>query len=198
MSCWAVTAVKLRSLCKTRLARSLSPQGRAQLVSAMLSHVVSVLGRASGVDHVAVVTPEPTALPGSVIALDDSGGGLNEALTAAALEAWRQGADRLLIVHADLPLIEPEEVTALIQASRASGLAIAPDRHDLGTNGLCLIPSTAVRFEFGPASFERHLAQAAALSLSPAVVRLPGLAFDVDEPDDLRCWSGYGEEAIFS
>ncbi|MGH8328455.1 MAG: 2-phospho-L-lactate guanylyltransferase, partial [Steroidobacteraceae bacterium] len=121
---------------------------------------------------------------------------LNEALTAAALEARQRGAERLVLVHADLPLLEPEEVTALIEASKASGLAIAPDRHGRGTNALCLTWPPAVRFEFGPDSLAKHLAQAAALGLSPAVVRLPGLAFDLDDPDDLHCWSGLSEEVV--
>lgn len=189
MSCWSITAVKPVSSGKTRLAGHLSPQRRSELVTGMLRHVLSVLSRVSGVDQVAVVSPGGNALPGHVIALADPGGGLNEALAAAALEARQRGAERLVIVHADLPLLQPEEVTALIEASRASGLALAPDRRDRGTNALCLSWPPAVCFEFGPDSFHRHLAQAAARSLSPAVVRLPGLAFDLDEPQDLRCWS---------
>jgi 2-phospho-L-lactate guanylyltransferase len=181
--------VKPVSSGKMRLAGHLSPQRRAELIAAMLSHVLSVLSRASGVDRVAVVSPERSALPGHVVPLADPGGGLNGALTAAALEARQSGAERLLIVHADLPLLEPEEVTALIEASKASGLALAPDRHGRGTNALCLSWPPAVCFEFGPDSFRRHVAQASARGLLPAVVRLPGLAFDVDEPDDYHCWS---------
>lgn len=196
MSCWSITAVKSLAFCKTRLANQLSQQRRVELVSGMLGHVLSVLSRTTGVDQVAVVSPERGALPERVIALDDPGGGLNEALTAAALEARRRGAERLVLVHADLPLLEPAEVAALIEASRSSGLAIAPDRHGRGTNALCLSWPPAIRFEFGPESFPKHLAQAAARGLSPAVVRLPGLAFDLDEPDDLRCWSELSEEVV--
>jgi len=196
MSCWSLTAVRPLSRCKSRLANHLSQERRIELVSSMLGHVLSVLGRARGVDRVAVVSPDPPALPTPVVALRDSGGGLNEALTAAAVEARRRGAERLLIVHADLPLLEPEEVTALIEASTASGLAIAPDRHGRGTNALCLTWPATIRFEFGPESLAKHLAQAAAWGLSPAVVRLPGLAFDVDEPDDLYSWSGPRAEVV--
>lgn len=187
MSCWSITAVKPVASGKMRLAGHLSPQRRAELVADMLSHVLSVLSRASGVDRVAVVGPG-SALPGHVVRLADPGGGLNDALTAAALEARQSGAERLLIVHADLPLLEPEEVTALVEASKASGLALAPDQHGRGTNALCLSWPPALCFEFGPDSFRRHVAQATARGLSPAVVRLPGLAFDVDEPDDYHCW----------
>ncbi|MHB8811977.1 MAG: 2-phospho-L-lactate guanylyltransferase [Steroidobacteraceae bacterium] len=198
MSCWSITAVKPVSSGKTRLAGHLSPQRRAELVAGMLSHVLSVLSRATGVDRVAVVGPERSALPGHVVPLADPGGGLNDALAAAALEARQNGAERLLIVHADLPLLEPEEVTALVEASKASGLALAPDRHGRGTNALCLSWPPAVGFEFGPDSFRRHVAQATARGLSPAVVRLPGLAFDLDEPGDFHCWPGFDQEVVSS
>lgn len=194
MSCWSVSAVKSLSGCKTRLSECLSLQRRIELVAAMLSHVLSVLSRSPGVDRVAVLSPDPMTLPEHVIGLHDPGCGLNEALTVAALEARQRGADRLLIVHPDLPLLQPEEVTAFIEASRTSGLSIAVDRHGRGTNALCLSLPAAIRFQFGRESFERHLAQAAARDLSPTVVRLPGLAFDLDEPADLRSWSGYGQE----
>ena len=193
MSCWSLSAVRRFPECKTRLAECLSTQRRMQLVATMLGHVVSVLRRVPGVDQVAVVSPEPMSLPEHVISFDDPGGGLNQALTAAALEALHRGADRLLIAHADLPFLQPEEVMTLIEASKSSGLAIAPDRRGSGTNALCLTLPPTIRFQFGPESFERHLAQAAARDISPAVVRLPGLAFDLDEPADLRSWSGYGE-----
>jgi 2-phospho-L-lactate/phosphoenolpyruvate guanylyltransferase len=196
VSCWSITAVKSLASCKTRLAAHLSQQRRTALATDMLSHVLSVLSRAEGVDRVAVVSPEHPVLPASVVALDDPGGGLNEALSAAALEARHRGAEHVLIVHADLPLLEPEEVTALIDASRASGLAIAPDRHGRGTNALCLSWPPGIHFEFGPDSFRKHLAQAAARGLSPAVIRLPGLAFDLDDPEDLRCWAALSEEVM--
>lgn len=196
MSCWSITALGPLSCCKSRLAHHLPQERRIELVSSMLDHVLSVLSRARGVDRVAVVSPERGALPEHVITLADPGGGLNEALTAAALAARCRGAERLLVVHADLPLLEPEEVAALIEASQASGLAIAPDRHGRGTNALCLSWAAPIRFEFGPESFGKHLAQAAARGLSPAVVRLPGLAFDLDEPDDLHYWSGMSAEVV--
>jgi 2-phospho-L-lactate guanylyltransferase len=194
MSCWSLTAVRSYPSCKTRLSNCLSEQRRIDLVSDMLGHVISVLGRAAGVDQIAIVAPEHCVLPKAAVLLEDPGGGLNEALMSAALQARSKGADRLLIVHADLPLLSTEEVTVLIEASRVAGVAIAPDRRDRGTNALCLSWQSRLRFEFGPESFPRYMLQMAWRGISPAVVRSPGLAFDLDEPADLRCWSGYAEE----
>ena len=41
------------------------------------------------------------------------------------------------------------------------------------------------RFQFGPDSQRLHLQEAQRTGLSPQVVRLPGLEFDVDSPADL-------------
>lgn len=192
MSCWSLTAVKSRDCCKSRLAAGLSPGRRRELVDSMLWHVLDVLRAAPGIDRVAVVSPDHDGLPEDVVRLADPGGGLNAALAQAARQATARGATRLVIVHADLPRLRREEVTALIEASRAAGVGIAPDHRGSGTNALCLTLPASMRFEFGPGSLERHLEQAAALGLTPAVVRSPGLAFDLDEPEDLRSYSPAG------
>jgi FO synthase len=188
MSCWSLTALKPRGLAKTRLAAGLAPDERRGLVDAMLAHVLDALGAASEVDRVAVVACDHDGLPSQIIKLEDPGRGLNDALTNAARLAAAQGATRALIIHADLPHLHSEEVTALIEASRASGVAIAPDHRGTGTNALCAPLPLPFELEFGPGSFARHMGQAAALGLKPAVIRLPGLAFDLDEMEDLRSY----------
>jgi 2-phospho-L-lactate guanylyltransferase len=189
MSCWSLTAVKSRACCKERLADSLTPDRRRELVESMLNHVLEVLRSSPDIDRVAVVTPDEEGLPEDVVRFADSGGGLNAALRHAARLASARGATRLLIVHADLPLLRQEDIFALIQASLASGVAIAPDRHGAGTNALCLALPPPLEFEFGPASFERHFDQAVTFGLSPAVVRRQGLGFDLDELEDLRAYA---------
>jgi 2-phospho-L-lactate guanylyltransferase (CobY/MobA/RfbA family) len=42
------------------------------------------------------------------------------------------------------------------------------------------------------------LAQIAGRGLAAAVVHLPGLAFDLDKPQDLRDWLRYGEKTTRS
>ncbi|MGH8317108.1 MAG: 5-amino-6-(D-ribitylamino)uracil--L-tyrosine 4-hydroxyphenyl transferase CofH [Steroidobacteraceae bacterium] len=188
MSCWSLTALKPRGLAKTRLAAGLAPDERRGLVDAMLAHVLDALGAASEVDRVAIVGCGHDGLPPNVIRLADPGGGLNQALTDAARQAAARGATRAVIIHADLPHLHSEEVTALIEASRASGVAIAPDHLGTGTNALCAPLPLPFELEFGPGSFARHLGQAATLGLQPAIIRLPGLAFDLDELEDLRSY----------
>ena len=187
MSCWSLTAVKSRDLGKARLAGRLRPERRQALVESMLCHVLDTLRATPEVDQVAIIDPERDA-PRGVVRFADEGGGLNSALTRAALQAAARGATRLVIVHGDLPRVRPEEITALIAGANANGLAIAPDHRGTGTNALCLPLPLPVKLEFGAGSFARHLAEAAARGLQPAIVRLPGLAFDLDELEDLSCY----------
>jgi FO synthase len=196
MSCWSLTAVKSRDSGKSRLAGSLPAERRRMLVDGMLDHVIDTLCATPEIDQVAVVSPvgrpEPNR-PDGIVMFADEGSGLNEALTRAACEAAARGATRLVIVHGDLPRVRPEEITALIDCAKsagagAGGMAIAPDHHGTGTNALCLPLPLPIALEFGPRSFEQHVAAAAAQGLAPAVVRLPGLAFDLDEAEDLQSY----------
>src|SRR3546814_10010019 len=85
----------------------------------------------------------------------DGGRGLNPELE----QARKLVAGDLIVLHADLPLLTPGDVTALIEAASESGLAIAPDRHRTGTNGLALKASTRLEFSFGADSFRLHRLQ---------------------------------------
>ncbi|HXH82082.1 MAG TPA: hypothetical protein VNN07_04045, partial [Candidatus Tectomicrobia bacterium] len=52
-------------------------------------------------------------------------------------------------------------------------------------NGVALAPPAAMRLRFGEPSFDDHVTAARALRLGPRVLSLPGLALDVDAPEDL-------------
>ena len=187
MSCWSLTAVKPRGLGKSRLAAELAQDQRDALIGSMLAHVLAALRATPEVDHVAIVSSEADE-PRGIVRFSDRGGGLNCALTDAARQAAARGATRLAIVHADLPRVRPEEIAALIEGAKSGGVAIAPDHRGTGTNALCLPLPLSMELRFGPGSLKRHLAAATAQGLTPAIVRLPGLAFDLDELEDLRSY----------
>jgi 2-phospho-L-lactate/phosphoenolpyruvate guanylyltransferase len=186
MSCWALVPIKGRVDCKSRLAGVLPAAARLALVRGMLRHVLETLRATPGVNHVALVSCERDVVPADFVLLPDRGRGLSACLTDAADAAVKRGAERLLIVPGDLPLVHSAELVAIIEASRLTGFALAPDRHDGGTNAMCAAAPLRVPFCFGPGSFQRHLAQAASVAVVPAVLRSPGLAFDLDDPADWR------------
>jgi 2-phospho-L-lactate/phosphoenolpyruvate guanylyltransferase len=185
VSCWALVPVKARTAGKQRLAQALSEEARTRLIGRMLEQVLGAIAQCPEIAGVAVVTPDPTGLTASVRVLPDAGAGLNEALQAALPQLQAQGVRRLAIVSADLPLLTGADVTALVQAAGAAGIALAPDHTGSGTNAMCLTLPSAFRFQFGPGSLARHRAESIRLGSVAALVTREGLAFDIDEPTDV-------------
>ena len=68
----------------------------------------------------------------------------------------------------------------------APGLVIAPDASEQATNALVLSPPDPDFFHFGPSSFAAHLHAARERGMTIEIVRRPGLAFDLDTPEDYR------------
>jgi 2-phospho-L-lactate guanylyltransferase len=69
-------------------------------------------------------------------------------------------------------------------ATPPRAIVVAPDERDQGTNALLLSPPDIVPFAFGAGSFAAHVAAARRCCVAPAIVRRPGLAFDVDTAED--------------
>ena len=160
---------------KSRLADALPLEERVRLMRGLLTGVVSA-AREAGVERVTVVTGLP--LKGYDV-WDDRGLAWNDALAAAMAEVVT--APLVAVISADLPLIRADDVEELLAATPERGIAIARAL-DGGTNAVAMRPPGLVRTRFGePGSAALH----AALGVPHVVVDLPGLAFDVDTPEDL-------------
>jgi 2-phospho-L-lactate guanylyltransferase len=183
--CCAIVPVKRRAQAKLRLSPGLAPGERVALTRAMLAAVLEALGGSRLVDEAVVVSEERDTIPARIRVLPDPGRGLNAALDSARARIAAGGADEILVLPADLPLVAVADVDAMIERGRRGGFALAGDRAGTGTNALFLPARSAFRFRFGADSRARHLAEAARAGLVPAVVESPGLAFDVDTPADL-------------
>ncbi len=181
----ALIPIKERSRCKTRLAQALAPAARIELVRSMLSAVLSAAAGAQTVRQIMVVSPERDSIPAQIPVLADTGESLNGALMQAHRMLLEFGCREVVILPADLPTINSADIDSLVRAARGGGFAIAPDTADVGTNALCLVSAQPFQFQFGLDSKRLHLEEAARDALSPQVVRLPGLQFDVDSPADL-------------
>ena len=177
---------------KTRLRDFFDEQERVAITAAMLRHVLSAVRNAAVADRIAVVTPDPavaSTLPSppegiEVVRQPEGQSGLNSALLIGRGWAAGHGADAMFVLSADLPLLRPEHVRALV--AQESPVVIATDRHGTGTNGLLLRAPLAEAFTFcfGEQSALRHIAEADRLGLHVARVETPGTAFDLDTPDD--------------
>ena len=179
MSLWtAIVPWKTAGQRKTRLAPALAPAERDRLAQALFDRVISVLDACPAIGRISVLSEaRPETRPGRPDPdwLPDRGLGLNAELQALEIAAPR------LIIHADLPLVTPDDVETLLAAARDGG-AIAPDRHGTGVNALALDAGVSLEFRFGPGSLARHMEQAGDRL---TVVARPGLALDIDTPDDL-------------
>jgi 2-phospho-L-lactate guanylyltransferase len=65
-------------------------------------------------------------------------------------------------------------------------VTLIPSRDWTGTNGVLFIPPARIAMEYGEGSFRRHLSKVSAAGLYSDVMDLPGLAFDIDTPEDLQ------------
>ncbi len=172
--------VKAFGEAKRRLAPALDPPARAALAQAMATLVlasaaplpVAVVCDDAGVaawarDSGALVVWEPER-------------GLNRAVEAGVARLGAAGARRVIVAHGDLP-----RALHLGWVGRFLGVTLVPDRHDNGTNALCVPSDAGFAFSYGPGSLARHAAEAHRLGLPLRVVREPSLAHDVDLPADL-------------
>jgi FO synthase len=194
MSTWALVPVKPRAVCKTRLASVLSTSRRIALVRSLLDHVIATLRATAAVDHIALVSAERDCVADDVRLLPDHASDLNSSLESAVARAVAAGATTLLILPADLPLLTVNDVERLLGAVRHAGIALAPDRHERGTNAVCMTLPARLELEFGENSFERHRRNAAARGTEAACVRSESLGFDVDTVADWQHFEQSNDE----
>lgn len=192
---YAVIPVKKLDGAKGRLAEVLAPAERRALVLAMLEDVLAALRGARELAGVGVISRDPRVLGRAAElgadALLDGASGLNGALVDAARFYAAAGATAVLALSADLPLLTPGDVAAMIALDDGRpGVVLAPSA-DGGTNALLARPPLAMPFLFGPGSLELHRSAARERDLPARLVKSPGLTFDVDRPDDLLRLAGH-------
>jgi 2-phospho-L-lactate guanylyltransferase len=189
VSVFAVVPVKDLWGTKSRLEPILDPGARAGLTLYMMGRVVSAISGA-GVENVCVVSPDRLVLAeaterGATPLLQESRG-LNPALEEGRRWAMERGGSSLLVLPADLPLIDAEDVSVVLESvGGAPSMAISPDGAHSGTNALLLRPPDVLPFVFGPGSYEAHLWAARERGLDIWVWERPHLAFDLDTAEDL-------------
>ncbi len=197
MTMWAIVPVKHLRRGKSRLAEVLSEEERLELNRRLLVHTVQTLTGIPQIEQVLVVSRDPAALAlarehGARTVREDGAPQLNVALERATIVAQAYAASRgVLILPADLPLIQPEDIQAMLDKGQEPPVVvIAPDRHEEGTNALLVNPPGLIEYDFGPGSFQHHCERAKAAGAELIVCDLLSLALDVDLPEDLQIMSG--------
>lgn len=186
MSCWALIPLKTPGCGKTRLRSKLSSADRKELAEVLLTKVLNALVASRLVDKIAIVTTSAIHCPTGVVHIVDPETNLNDAITHGSQQLATAGAEEMLVIHADLPLIQSNDIDTFIAAGRRQKIALASDHHGTGTNAIYLNPLDEFRFNFGRNSFKQHCLLAKRLGLTPALNQARGLQFDLDTLDDLE------------
>jgi 2-phospho-L-lactate guanylyltransferase len=190
MSTWAVIPAKPAEEGKSRLAGVLTLAQRIQLNRKLFRRTLGIVCAVFPPERVLVVSRDPALLgiaaAAGAQALTEHGDNLNQALHQAAAFPGLTGG--LLAISTDLPDLTAGDLHALLAAPGA--VTIAPDRAGQGTNALLTTPAVCIPYRFGENSFALHTAEAARLKITPRIVARPGLAFDLDTPEDLRAHPG--------
>ena len=179
---------------KQRLAGVLGPAERHALFRAMLEDVLSALSASRGLAGILMVTRDAEARQlaaryGARVLVEEANQGHTAASTLGARRLAQDGAAGMLQLPADIPLVTPDDVAALLQAHGvAPAVTLAPSRDRQGSNAVACSPPDLLPLRFGDDSFVPHLQRARALGIEPRIVERPGLALDVDMPDDLAAF----------
>jgi 2-phospho-L-lactate guanylyltransferase len=191
MTFWAIVPVKPLGRGKSRLAGVLTQEERLDLNSQLLTHTVDILQEIPEIEHVLVISRDPSALAmarahGARTVQENGAPELNIALTRATMVAKSYATRGVLIIPSDLPMITKEDVYAMLERVQDPPVVVvAPDRRKVGTNALLVCPVGLIEYDYGPNSFERHCQSALTEGARLEICELPSLALDMDLPEDL-------------
>jgi 2-phospho-L-lactate guanylyltransferase len=186
---------------KSRLGQALDAEEREALVLGLLGRTLDVLAAWPQAQRVYLVTGDADtadlarrAQPTLTILNEPRDGGLNGALRAARDAAVDLGATAVLMLPADLPLLDVTALDRLLDgadAALAAGnghalVVVAPADARGGTNALLVSPPNLIEPSFGESSLAAHLLAASRADATVQLVIDPALGFDLDTPDDLE------------
>jgi 2-phospho-L-lactate/phosphoenolpyruvate guanylyltransferase len=195
MDIWAVVPVKECDRAKERLKGVLPPALRRGLALAMLEDVLAAVAATPSLAGLVVVTVDQEASRlardfGAQVLAESARDGHTAAVAAAARRLKAEGRASMLTLPGDVPLATAGEIGRIIAAHLpAPSFTIAPSRDEGGSNAILVSPPDAVPLSFGIDSFFPHLRAARACGIRPTVVRLAGIALDIDNPEDLAAFA---------
>lgn len=181
--------VKAFAEAKQRLVPVLDAASRVGLARAMCTDVLKTLARTRAAERVIVFTAADEVIQmarpfGFDVVLEKSVKGHSAAVNQMVTELLTTSA-RILSIAIDLPRLLPSEIDFALEAA-SEPVTLIPSRDWTGTNGVVFISPAHIAMEYGEGSFRRHLSKAAAAGHRADVMNLPGIAFDIDTPEDLN------------
>ncbi|HEY3553177.1 MAG TPA: 2-phospho-L-lactate guanylyltransferase [Solirubrobacterales bacterium] len=190
MNAIAVLPVKRFGAAKQRMAGGITGGQRRDLAEAMVADVLEAIGQARAIERTIVVTGDPIAQElaadaGAEIVPDPEDAGHVEAALAGIARAEADGAERVVLLAGDCPLLDPRELDRLLTGVPGNYVGVVPDRHGTGTNALLLSPPNAIAPAFGEGSRDRHVEAARQAGVPFGIEELPSIELDLDTPADV-------------
>jgi 2-phospho-L-lactate guanylyltransferase len=176
---------------KLRMAPFLAADERSRLAWAMFQDVAQALQMAYPAYGIAIVT---NSIPAATEARQrrwrifweseqtSESASVDRVSHLLALE----GTEAVLRLPADIPLVQPQDVHALLDQPIENRSAIlVPSRDFLGTNALLRRPPDLFPSRFGPDSLVLHTQEARRVQASVGIVQNERLSLDLDTPSDI-------------
>ena len=192
MSLWAIVPVKSLRRGKSRLANVLTDEERSALNNDLLIRTLHCLQSIPAIDQVLVISYDPEVLAkarelGTMTVQEGKRTNLNNALRRATVAAKAYNARKAIIIPADLPFINKEDIEDFIaQQGTPPEIIISSDQRSDGTNALLTNPIGILEYNFGEWSFRKHIEQAEQKKINVKVKNEKSLTFDLDLPEDLE------------
>jgi 2-phospho-L-lactate guanylyltransferase len=190
MSTWVMVLIKDFGDAKQRLRPALGPKARRGL--ARRNARLAVRAAAAG-DRVLVVAggegvADLASVWGADVLLEPKQEGQNPAAARGIARAMSGGADAVLLLSSDLPLVTIDAVSEVLDAAANLTAPVAmavPAVGRGGTNALYLRPPDAITLQFGSDSLAKFRQEAESRGVEFVVHHSDAMALDLDEPGDL-------------
>jgi 2-phospho-L-lactate guanylyltransferase len=190
MTTWVVVLIKDFDSAKQRLRPALGPKERRALAQRNAQLAVQA---ASAGDRVLVVAGDDEVAElakawGAEVLLEPSQEGQNVAAARGIARAVEGGADAVLLLSSDLPLVTVHSVREVLEAGSQIKDPVAVAVRAVGrggTNALYLRPPGAITLHFGADSLAKFRDEAERSGVKFVVHDSDAMALDLDEPGDL-------------
>ncbi len=190
MDTWVVVLVKDFDSAKQRLMTALDAPSRRALARANAER--AILASAAGEYRMVVAGSEEVAAlareMGVEAIVEPRQEGQNVAAARGIAYAVESGAEAVLLLSSDLPLVTKTAVSEVLVAGARIEAPVAvavPAVGRGGTNALYLRPPDAVTLHFGSESLAKFRHEADERGVNFSIHDSPEMALDLDEPSDL-------------
>lgn len=194
--------VKNLKFANERLSSVLSQESRTSLAYAMLEDVFNSVAKSKIADKVAVVTMDRKAMlmadgHGFVIIQENDQKNESSSVDYALKICKDLGADSVLVVPGDAPLITPEDIDFIMEKVKDHPhVILVPSGDKLGTNAILRKPPDVLESMFGHDSFKKHIQQAEENEIPFEIYEIENLALDIDEPEDIETLRKLGQHTL--